>query len=112
MNSLHKDVVWQKVLDDSHDRPQLVFKHSSKCGASLEAHKKIKAIEQNEALESNMYIVIVQVAEDISNLIERDTGIKHETPQVLIVRDGEVVYHASHDDIDEQEVAKQLVMAK
>lgn len=112
MKSLHKTEVWEKVKKESHSQPVVVFKHSNTCPVSESAHARVKELEKGNALDGDMYIVIVQNAGDISDLIEEETGIKHESPQVIVMSGGEAVYHESHDKINAQEIAKQLVMAK
>jgi bacillithiol system protein YtxJ len=46
-----------------------------------------------------LYAIVVQYARDLSNHIAEALGVRHETPQVLLIKDGEAIYHASHYDI-------------
>jgi bacillithiol system protein YtxJ len=50
-------------------------------------------------VDADINIVVVQTDRHISNEIERHTGIKHESPQAIVLKDGEAVYHGSHYDI-------------
>lgn len=112
MKSLHKPEVWQKVLKESKEKPVILFKHSNSCPISAEAHKRIKKLERQGAIAESMYILIVQNAREISDMVEEQLGVKHESPQVIIISDEEAIYHASHDDIDPDEVAKELVQSR
>jgi len=112
MKSLHKPEVWQKVLDESQEKPVILLKHSNSCPVSSDAHDKVKKLERQGAIKESMYILIVQNAREISDLVEEDLEVTHETPQVLVIRDGEAVYHKSHDDIDADELADEVIAAR
>ena len=112
MKSLHKPEVWQKVLDESEDQPVVLFKHSNSCPLSADAHTEVKKLERQGAFEESMYIVIVQNAREISDRVAEELEVEHESPQILIIRDGEAVYHANHGDIDADDIAEQLVQAR
>jgi bacillithiol system protein YtxJ len=92
-----------RLLAESESRPVLLFKHSYTCGASLEALEEIVA-HLNErgpngaaAPRPPQYaMVTVQTHRAVSNAIAQKLGIRHETPQALLVKDGRVVWSASH----------------
>jgi len=52
--------------------------------------------------------VVVQENREISNQIEQDLGVKHESPQVIIIKDKKVVYHSSHDNIKIEDIKKSI----
>ncbi|MEX2515045.1 MAG: bacillithiol system redox-active protein YtxJ [Candidatus Paceibacterota bacterium] len=112
MKSLHKPEVWEKVLSESEDQPVILFKHSNSCPVSAEAHKRIKKLDRQDVVSESMYIVIVQNAREISDLIAEELEVKHESPQILIIRNREAVYHASHGDIMADTVAQELIKAR
>ena len=56
-----------------------------------------------------MGLVIVQQARSVSDEIEARTGIEHETPQVFIIRDGKVLWTASHGQIKAEAVEAALL---
>jgi bacillithiol system protein YtxJ len=112
MKSLHKPEVWQKVLKESKEKPVILFKHSNSCPVSSDAHDRVKKLERQGAISESMYILIVQNAREISDRVEEDLGVKHETPQVLIIRDKEAAYHASHEDIDADELTNEIIDAR
>lgn len=80
------------------DRPSWVLKHSITCPISSAGHaqfERYRAAHPDEPAG----IVIVQHARDVSNHIAKATGVRHESPQVLLVRSGAVLWHASHGQI-------------
>lgn len=71
----------------------VLFKHSSMCGVSSRAYAEMAKVTHPVGL------VVVQDARPVSDEIERRWSLSHETPQVLVVRDGKVVWSASHFQI-------------
>jgi bacillithiol system protein YtxJ len=88
------------ALDDaiaqSHERPVLLFKHSLTCGASYQANEEVRAFLGSTESAPFCGIVVVQHSRPVSNAIVERLGVRHESPQALVLRDGHVVWHASH----------------
>jgi bacillithiol system protein YtxJ len=86
-----------QLLTESDQRPLLLFKHSYSCGISAEALDELVDHLNSQRPESIRYAMItVQTHRDVSNAVATKLGIRHETPQALMVRDGRVVWTASH----------------
>jgi bacillithiol system protein YtxJ len=84
------------ALGESRHRPLVLFKHSYSCGVSAEALDELLthlAVKRNDARYA---MVTVQTHREVSNAIAARLGIRHETPQALVVSDGRVVWSASH----------------
>jgi bacillithiol system protein YtxJ len=92
-----------RFLAQSNGLPALVFKHSDSCGVSARAHGQMSQIERPVGL------VIVQKARALSDEIAARTGVEHETPQVLILQDREVLWTASHGQIRAEAVEAALL---
>jgi bacillithiol system protein YtxJ len=90
------------LAETVNNQPAILFKHSNSCGISARAHREMAAVERPVG------IVTVQKARAVSEEIERRFGLSHETPQVLIVRNGEAVWNASHGEIRAQTVEKAI----
>lgn len=77
----------------------LLFKHSTACPISAGAHRRFH--EWLETADPAPRVAMVHVIEErpVSNEIERRLGVRHESPQVLLVESGGVVWHASHQAI-------------
>lgn len=81
------------LFTESGEKPVVLFKHSLTCPISAGVYREVAG----SAADVNL--VVVQTARDLSNEIARRTGIRHESPQAIVIRDGRAVYHASHYDI-------------
>lgn len=86
---------WPALRDLSKGEPVIIFKHSRLCPTSAAALERLSA----SAVGREVYRLDVQSARPLSDLIAQETGIRHESPQVIIIRDGRAVYDADHDDI-------------
>ncbi len=85
-----------RVIAASDGRPLLLFKHSYTCGVSAEALDELVAHLNDQPADVDYAMVTVQTHRDVSNAVARKLGIRHETPQALLIRDGRVVWSASH----------------
>ncbi len=79
-----------RFLADANGGAVVILKHSNTCGVSSRAYGEMSSFEGPVGL------ITVQDARDVSNEIERRTGVPHETPQLLIMREDKVVFSASH----------------
>ena len=89
----------ENLLTDSSKKPVIVFKHSNACSISARAYREMEKLD-------NVNILEVQSARAISNEVANLTGVRHETPQVIILRDGKAVWNASHFDVVAADVLK------
>ena len=85
-----------RLLAASDARPQLLFKHSHTCGISAEALDELVAHLNGAAAHVEYAMVTVQTHRDVSNEVARKLGVRHETPQALLIQNGRVVWSASH----------------
>lgn len=85
-----------QLISASDPRPLVIFKHSRSCGTSAQAFDELlDHLDASEA-DARYAIVTVQTHRDVSTAVSRLLGVRHETPQALIVQDGRVVWSASH----------------
>ena len=85
-----------RLIDESQSVPVLLFKHSRTCGTSMEALDELLEHLNDRPRDARYAIVTVQTHRDVSNAVAKRFGVRHETPQALLVRDGRVVWSASH----------------
>ena len=90
---------FEKLLTVSKERPVVVFKHSNACPISSRAYREMEKLE-------NVNLIEVQLARDVSAEVATFTGVEHETPQVIVLRDGKAVWNASHYDVNAGAVTK------
>lgn len=84
------------ALVQSAQRPAVIFKHSLTCGTSAMAMEEIQDLVSRGDVDADIHLVRIQQAREVSRAIEQRLGVRHESPQVLLVIDGKVVWHASH----------------
>src|SRR5690606_40764317 len=98
----------EQVREESHQRPILIFKHSTRCSISAMAWDRLMRnwkAEDSDKL-SPYYLDLIRYRE-LSNQIAEIFDVEHESPQVLIIKNGEATYHASHMGIDYHTIISQ-----
>jgi len=105
-----------RLLSESHTRPLLLFKHSFSCGVSAEALDELidhlnADIVAAGVPDPRYAIVTVQTHRDVSNAVSSKLGVRHETPQALLIRDGRVIWSASHFRVTAEAMKKALTSA-
>jgi bacillithiol system protein YtxJ len=81
---------YAELVERSRQEPVLVFKHDPVCSISIRAYHELKN------LEGEIPMIDVKRAGPISQSVAAQTGVKHESPQVIVLRNGEAVWSASH----------------
>src|SRR4051794_27806587 len=84
------------VLDESRLRPVLLFKHSRYCGVSCEALDALQSHIDGAPAGVTYRVITVQTHRPVSDAVAQRLGLRHETPQAILLRDGKVVWNASH----------------
>ena len=92
----------EELFARSHTEPVLLFKHSNACPISARAYR------QMEGVKAPVSIVVVQKNREVSRAVEERTGVRHESPQALVLRDGRVVWSASHWNVTAEAVGGAL----
>jgi len=92
----------EELFEQSKEKPVVLFKHSITCPISSGVYQEISQAA------ADINLIVVQHARNVSNAIAEKTGIRHESPQAIILKDGKPVYHASHYDISAKDVEKML----
>lgn len=87
-----------EVFRKSSEQPVVLFKHSLTCPISASVYNEMKKVD------GDVHLVVVQSARSVSNEIAQKTGIRHESPQAIVLKDGNVVYSASHFDVTADDV--------
>ena len=99
---------FERLLATSADKPVLLFKHSYSCGISAEALDELIAHLDQEAADVTYAVVTVQTHREVSNAVAKQLGIRHETPQAILIRDRQVVWSASHFRVNAASLGKAL----
>ena len=94
------------ILEASYKKPQVLFKHSSRCSVSSVA---LQRMEKSIAVpDADFHFLDLIRFRNVSDKIAQDFSIYHESPQLLLIINGECVYTESHLGIDMKELANQI----
>ena len=92
----------EEVFTESNKHPVLLFKHSLTCPISADIYQEIKSVD------GTVNLIVVQTAREVSTEVAAKTGIRHESPQAIVLKDGKAIYHASHYDVSASDVNAKL----
>lgn len=96
-----------EIISLSSEMPVAIFKHSTRCSVSRMALRQF----ENEFDSSNKvtpYFLDLISFRDVSNEIASRFGVLHQSPQLILIKDGKAVYDASHSDIDAEALKRKL----
>jgi bacillithiol system protein YtxJ len=79
-----------ELIERSQKEPVIVFKHSTMCPISASAYREL------EPLGSKVNLIEIQASPSLSQEVEKRTALRHESPQVIVLRRGKAVWDASH----------------
>ncbi|MCI3922387.1 bacillithiol system redox-active protein YtxJ [Paenibacillus sp. TRM 82003] len=88
---------WETALVSSGDKPLLVLKHSTRCPVSTAALEEYEAYLADKPADGVDYVLVKVIeARPVSNKIAEDLGVKHESPQMILVKDKAKYWTTSH----------------
>ncbi len=94
----------ERVLVNSELNPQIIFKHSTRCGISRVVLKNFEADWRIEDQKENLHLLDLIQFREVSNRIADLTGVQHQSPQVIYLQNRIATLHRSHQSIDAQEI--------
>ncbi|BAV04590.1 bacillithiol system protein YtxJ [Filimonas lacunae] len=94
------------IKEKSGQVPQVIFKHSTRCSISSMALGRLERATVPE--HADFYYLDLIAHRDISNKIVEIFQVHHESPQVLVIKDGQCTYDESHMGITMDEIAAQV----
>lgn len=89
------------ISKHSQIKPQVIFKHSTTCSISLMAKQRL---DKHTIEDIDFWYLDLLKLRSISNLIAEKFSVKHESPQVLVIKNGECVFDESHGAIYFEEI--------
>lgn len=93
----------QQAIADTENVEGLFFKHSTRCSISSMALNSFEnQWEQDE--NCKLYFIDLIAHRDVSNTLSELTGVEHQSPQVIVVKNNEAIYSASHNGISAREI--------
>ena len=99
----------KQIITNSQIRPQVIFKHSTRCSISAVALQRLQKVARPSDVD--FYFLDLLSYRPLSNRIADAFKVPHESPQVLLIRNGECVYEESHMGISMNEIMQQAKAA-
>ena len=90
------------LFEASLEQPIIFFKHSRTCPISR------NVLDDVSGIAGDIWVAVVQDARRVCDAIAERTGIRHESPQAIVIRNEQAVFHASHYDITLRELESYL----
>jgi len=103
---LNEETQLEKLSPLSFQKPVLIFKHSTRCSVSLMAKRSFENDWNFSKEEVIPYFLDLISFRNISNLVANQFHVEHESPQLILIKDEKAIYHATHSDINFNELAK------
>jgi bacillithiol system protein YtxJ len=96
------------IIEKSNNKPQIIFKDSVTCGIS--AYAKERLVSGNDVLiaKADFNYLDLLSYRSVSNFIAEELSVIHQSPQIIVLKNGEVVYRVSHHSIQTEDIAKYL----
>jgi bacillithiol system protein YtxJ len=88
-----------ELLERSKERPVWVLKHSLTCGISSSAAAEFRRFADQSPDGAVFAIIEIQNARPVSTAFAERTGVRHQSPQAVLLRDAQAAWHASHHQI-------------
>lgn len=106
-NWIHIESVDQlnDILNTDNGQVKLFFKHSTRCSISSMALKFFESDWNNPDTVDCFFIDLIAYR-PVSNLISDLTKVEHQSPQVIVIKNQDVIYNASHQSIDVENILK------
>ena len=104
---------WKNITDlaqisqiQNQEGYSLIFKHSTRCSVSSMAKRRFELDWEVLPADTSLYFLDLISYRDISAEIAETFQVHHESPQILLIKDGDCILDASHSDISADEVAE------
>jgi bacillithiol system protein YtxJ len=96
------------ITEQSFSKPQVLFKHSTRCSISTMAMNRLLRLEDAFYQQADFYYLDLIVHRDVSAAIAERYHVHHESPQVIILKQGDATYDASHMEISVAELTSEI----
>ena len=97
----------EKIIEESFNKPQAIFKHSTRCSISSVAKMRLVSSWSFDD-DLPVYYLDLLSYRDLSNLIAQKFNVEHQSPQLIVLKNGESIYHESHLNISVNDVKQAL----
>lgn len=97
-----------QIIERSTETPCVIFKHSTRCSISTAARMRLEAHWPFDETELPAYFLDLIAFRPVSKYVAEVFQVHHESPQILLINQGECIYDTSHLDITVQELQEQV----
>jgi bacillithiol system protein YtxJ len=95
---LHEEEDLPPFFERSDKEPVVVFKHSTQCSRSADAYEEMETfLSKHPGVLCGLVLVIED--RSVSDALEEQFGIRHESPQAILVHRGNPIWHANHSRV-------------
>lgn len=100
---------FREAIDKSFEEPVLIFKHSTRCSVSRMA---LRQFESNyKSASAKAYFLDLLQFRSVSQAIESELNVVHQSPQILVLKNGKCIFTQSHGEIDADDVQRSIEVA-
>jgi len=92
----------------SGTRMQVIYKHSNRCPLCHMAMRQVRDAIEKAGKQADFYLLDVIASRPVSMAAAERWGIHHESPQVLLIDDGNVAWHVAHRGVKADAIINQL----
>ena len=96
-----------EIINLSHEKPVVIFKHSTRCSVSRMVLKQFENEFDSQDKVTPYFLDLIEFR-NVSNEIANRFDVVHQSPQIILIQDGKAIYNASHSDIDAKDLKEKL----
>ena len=105
--TLTEEAQLENIIEESNRQPVVIFKHSTRCSISSMAKNRLERDTPPEKIK--FYYLDLLRYRSVSTKIAEMFQVWHESPQVLVIKNGQCIYDESHNGINMKEIAEMAV---
>ena len=94
------------LVKESFAKPVAIFKHSARCSVSMMVKKGLEREWNSGSDPVSVYFLDLIAYRPVSSEIAARFSVTHESPQLLLIKDGKAIYHSSHSEIAFEDMLK------
>lgn len=97
-----------QILDESCQHQIIIFKHSTTCPISSRAWREVQNFIKESSDQVLVGMIKVIESRQVSNQAAEELGIRHQSPQVLLIKERQALWYASHQEVTQANLIKAL----
>ena len=100
----------ENIIKESYETPCVILKHSTTCPISYAAKMRLEGDLKDLSSKASLYYLDLLSYRSVSTAVAEKLQVHHESPQVILIKNGEVTYDESHLDITSAELTEQIAV--